>query len=135
VKGENPIRACVLEVFGDTPGIDLSRHLAYVAVVSDLRLLDLRGPAAWDAGAVPQLAQTEFPHTSQQWSRFFYETVAVYGEIDGLIYTGAISGTNSVALYERASSKLGPGVSAPLDRYPLYDEILAIRDETGLNIL
>jgi hypothetical protein len=131
------IRACVLEVFGDTPGIDLSRHLAHVDVRAELRLLDLRGAAAWDAGVAPQVTATDFPSLSQAWSRYFYDNVAVYDEIDGLIYHGAICGTDSVALYERAAPKLGCTSPAdyPLNQQPLFDEILRISRDTGLPLL
>ncbi len=127
----------MLEVFGDSPGIDLTRYLAHVDVNADLRLLDLRGAAAWDAGVAPQLTATDFPHLSQAWSRYFYNTVAAYGEIDGLIYLGALCGTDSVALYERAAPKIGctPPAGVPLDQQPLLDEILRIARDSGLPLL
>jgi hypothetical protein len=131
------IRACVLEVFGDSPGIDVSRHLAHVDVKAELRLLDLRGKAAWDAGVAPQVTATDFPSLSQAWSRYFYDNVGLYEEIDGLMYHGAISGTDSVALYERAAPKLGCTLPAdfPLNQQPLLDEILRIAHDNGLKLL
>lgn len=127
----------MLEVFGDRPGIDLSRHLGHVDVRADLHLLDLRGAAAWDAGVAPQLTATDFPHSSQEWSRYFYDTQGTYGAIDGLIYLGALCGTDSVALYERAAPKLGctPPADFPLDQQPLFDEILRIARDSGLALL
>lgn len=135
VPGEEPLRACVWEAFGDSPGIDLSRHLGYILVTAQLELLDLRGPAALDAGTVPQVCQTEYPHVSQAWSRYFYDNAAIYGAVDGLIWQGALSGTTSVLLYERAIPKIGSSDSFPIGEQPLLDEILRIRRGTGLKLL
>lgn len=136
-KGPDAIRACLMEVFGDSPGIDLGWHLGRIEIRRDLRLLDLRGKAAWGAGTPPQVSATDFPRLSQAWSRYFYEQTNDYGLLDGLIYQGALSGTDSIALYERAASGIGCSSPCdfPLDQPPLLDEVLRIAHETGLRLL
>ncbi len=101
------LSSCLVEVFGDTRVIEIKGQLvAYVNVNRDLKLLDLRGKGAMKAGSVAALASIPDRNSSQMWSRYFYETVEIYGEIDGIFYYNAHNNEEAIALYERAKDGL-----------------------------
>lgn len=101
------------------------KHVAYVSIVRDLRVLDLRGVGgdngAVRAGCVAALTTNADHRPSQEWSRYFYEHPEIYSEIDGLIYNNAHNHDNAVALYERGRDGL---LCAPTDLIRLDDPYL-----------
>lgn len=104
------LSSCLVECFGDTGLIETKgKQVASVEVIRSLRLLDLRGSGAMKAGSVAALAKVSDRLLSQQWSRFFYEEVDLYGKIDGLIFYNAHNDEEAIALYERARN----GLSCP----------------------
>jgi len=109
----------LVEIFGDTGVVDLgSHHVASPILRRDLRLLDLRGSGAMRAGTKAAIAKVSDRGLSQAWSRHFYETPEVYGEVDGLIYLNAHNDEEAVALYERADDAL----DCPLERVMRLDD-------------
>lgn len=101
------LSGCLVEVFGDTGVVDLHRHqVASPILRRDLRLLDLRGSGAMRAGTKAAITKVPDRSLSQAWSRHFYETSEVYGEVDGLIYPNAHNDEEAIALYERAHDAL-----------------------------
>lgn len=113
------LSGCLVECFGDVGLIDMTgKQVADVEVVRPLRLLDLRGPGAMRAGSVAALAKIPDRPLSQEWSRFFYERIDLYGNIDGLIYFNAHNDEEAIALYERAKD----GLSCP------PSEVMALSD-------
>ena len=113
------LSSCLVECFGDAGIIEIKgQQVASVEVIRPLRLLDLRGSGAMRAGSVAALAKVSDRRLSQEWSRFFYERVDLYGKLDGLIFYNAHNDEEAIALYERASS----GLSCP------DAEIMALND-------
>jgi hypothetical protein len=82
-----------------------TKRLARVRSARDLLLLDLRGPAAMRAGTVAAISAADHS-LSQRWSRYFWESQEIYGELDGLLYFSAHNGQPAVALYERSRDAL-----------------------------
>ncbi len=72
----------------------------------ELKLLDLRGGGAMRAGTVSALAKVRDRALTQRWSRYFYEGVEAYGEVDGFVYANAHNDEEAVLLYERAADAL-----------------------------
>jgi hypothetical protein len=58
------------------------------------------------AGTVSAVSGTTLRKISQAWGRYFYENPQLYGQVDGLIFSGAHNAEDAIALYERAESKL-----------------------------
>jgi hypothetical protein len=100
------LSSCVVEVFGDTGLVAFADLMVAVPTVTRaLRLLDLRDNGAMCAGTVAAVAKCEH-RLSQPWSRYFYETEADFGVLDGLIYRNAHNDEPAVVLYERARAGL-----------------------------
>lgn len=96
-----------MEIFGDTVVVDLGRHrVASPILRRDLRLLDLRNNGAMRAGTKAAIAKVSERRLSQAWSRHFYKTPEIYGEVDGVIYLNAHNDEDAIAFYERASGAL-----------------------------
>ena len=126
------------ECFGAERRVDTSRILGRVQVRRGevLRLLDLTGSHATDAGTIKQLTNTPNPADSQEWSRYFYDHPENYEEIDGLLFESAWCGGLNVALYERTLPKLeavGIG-SLALSHSRLYAEVVKITAKRGWSI-
>jgi hypothetical protein len=101
------LSGCLVEVFGDDGSITVAeRRVAKPDVIRDLRLLDLRGVGAMRAGSVAALAKVADRSLSQAWSRYFYESIALFGLIDGIIYANAHNDEDAVVLVERAADAL-----------------------------
>lgn len=132
------LEVCMWECFAAERRVDTSRLLGRVQVRAGeaLRLLDLTGSHATDAGTIKQLANTPSPADSQEWSRYFYEHPQVYEEIDGLLFESAWCGGLNVALYERCRAKLDPvGIgSLALSNSALYGEVVTIAAKRGWSI-
>jgi hypothetical protein len=125
----------LVEIFGDTGVVDLgSHHVASAILRRDLRLLDLRGSGAMRAGTRAAIAKVSDRGLSQAWSRHFYETPEVYGEVDGLIYLNAHNDEEAVALYERAGDALDcpPERVMRLDDEALRAAVLEAADDNDL---
>jgi hypothetical protein len=97
------LRGCIIEVFGDTGVIEPALYrVAIVRPTRQLKLLQLKGTAAWQAGTVAAITKDSSRGKSQEWSRFFYKDPR-YGSIDGISYGNAHNDEQAYALYERAS--------------------------------
>ncbi len=129
------LSGCLVEVFGDTGVIDLDRHqVASPILRRDLRLLDLRHNGAMRAGTKAAITKVSERKLSQAWSRHFYETPEVYGEVDGVIYLNAHNDEDAIALYERASDALEcpPERIMKLDDEALRAAVLEAADDNDL---
>ncbi|MEM6611851.1 MAG: hypothetical protein AAF652_06265 [Cyanobacteria bacterium P01_C01_bin.72] len=105
----------MVEIFGDTRVIDVQNyHLATITLTQPLKLLNLIGDAAMQAGTLNSVSQISvakpcrqaYRDISQAWGKYFYETTSVYGKVDGLIFGNAHNNEQSIALYERAKPQL-----------------------------
>ncbi len=129
------LSGCLVEVFGDTGVVDLGNHqVASPILRRDLRLLDLRRKGAMRAGTKAAIAKVSDRDLSQAWSRHFYETAKIYGDVDGLIYLNAHNDEEATALYERASDALEcpPQRVMRLDDEALRPAVLEAADDNNL---
>jgi len=128
VDASNGLSSCIVEIFGDTGVVDVENwHIATPVVQRDLRLLDLRGKAAMNAGTVAAIAACDH-HLSQPWSCYFYENPATYTHIDGILYPNAHNHEVALALYERVKDDLTcpPDSVIPLNHPDLRPTLLHI---------
>ena len=79
------------------------QQIAFVTLKQSLKLLDLRESGAWDAGSVMAMTSDGRRKLTQAWSRYFYENLDLYGNIEGLIFNNAHDGQMAIALYEPSS--------------------------------
>jgi RES domain len=97
------LSCALVEVFGDGGVIERAQwQLALSTLRDPLQLVDLRGAAAMRAGAVAAIGALECRSLTQAWSRYIYDNSAIYGNVHGLIYSGAHNGEDAIVLYERA---------------------------------
>ena len=124
----------VVEVFGEDRVIERgSFRAAYSRLLQPLSLLDLRGDAAIRAGTLHALGQIEATSKTQAWSRYFYETPATYGLVDGLIYANSHNGEDAILLYERAAHVIASAKQTVrlLANPGMELQLLRIADATG----
>jgi hypothetical protein len=129
------LSGCLVEIFGDTGVIDPGGfRVASPILHRDLHLLDLRYNGAMRAGTKAAIAKVSDRGLSQQWSRYFYETPEVYGEMDGLIYLNAHNDGDAIALYERSYDALDcpPDRVLCLDDRALRPAVLEAADDNDL---
>ncbi len=129
------LSGCLVEIFGDTGVVDLHRyHVASPTLQRDLRLLDLRHNGAMRAGTKAAIAKVTDRSLSQAWSRHFYETPEVYGNLDGVIYLNAHNDEDAIALYERTYDALEcpPERVVRLDDEALRAAVLETADDNDL---
>jgi hypothetical protein len=129
------LSGCLVEIFGDTGVVDLHRHrVASPILRRDLHLLDLRRNGAMRAGTKAAIAKVPDRSVSQAWSRHFYGTPQVYGEVDGVVYLNAHNDEDAIALYERASDALEcpPERTMGLDDEALRTAVLEAADDNDL---
>jgi hypothetical protein len=120
--GAAKFSSCIVEVFGDAGIIEPgTKCVAHLHLTRDLLLLDLRGSGAMQAGTVSAIAKDADRCLTQSWSKYFYEHVDIYGNIDGLIYANAHNDEDSIALYERATKAI---LCKRRDVMPLKHDIL-----------
>lgn len=101
------LASCLAEVFGDGGYVEPEGYfIARPLLGRPLHLLDLRYEGAMGAGVNSTISKTEDALLSQAWSRFFYERVDLYGEVDGLLYLNAHNDREALALYERCRDAL-----------------------------
>ncbi len=129
IPGDDPERSvyyaartlsgCLVEIFGDAGVVDMNRyHVASPILRRGLYLLDLRRNGAMRAGTKAAITKVSDRGLSQTWSRHFYETTEVYGDVDGLVYLNAHNDEEAIALYERTSDAL----ECPPDRVMQLDD-------------
>lgn len=101
------LSGCLVEYFGDTGVIEIKDQcIGSINIIRPLKLLNIRGSGAMNAGSVSALAKTADRALSQQWSRYFYEYENIYSRIDGIIYYNAHNDEEAIALYERGQDGL-----------------------------
>ena len=93
--------------------------LASLVVARDVRLLDLTGTFALQAGASMKLVSGPWSW-SQNWSRAFYEC---YPDIEGIYYPSSLTNAPAMAIYERVLSS-SPFPDAPSLHRALADALL-----------
>jgi hypothetical protein len=136
---ESAFETCLRECFQSLRRVDPNAHLARVRIVEGdtLRVLSLVDGGAIRAGSIAQMAWCGDARKSQAWSRWFYETPGVFGEVDGLLYRSMYNGALNVALYERASAALEPHPaheSLRLDHPALYPAVVAFAVPKGWSV-
>lgn len=132
------LSCCIVEVFGDTKILDLEPYVvARVTLKRPLHLLDLHGSGSMRAGTVSAVCQTETRSISQQWSRYFFDSVDIYGQIDGIYYPNAHNSESSIALYERGEDALACGDAdiLPLNDPDLRTYLERVALDNGMSIL
>ena len=92
-----------------------------------IKLLDLRGQGAWNAGLNTTIASSDRRKITQEWGKHFYDYLEDYGNIEGIVFSSAKNSENTLALYERAENKIA---SAKISTQSLKDS--AIRKEIFL---
>ncbi|MGH2412245.1 MAG: RES family NAD+ phosphorylase [Microcystaceae cyanobacterium] len=101
------LSCCLVEVFGDGDVIEVNQQqVACLTLTDSLKLLDLRGAAAMQAGTVAAISAIAQRSISQAWGRYFYEHPQLYQEVDGLIFNNAHNAEEAIALYERAKRQI-----------------------------
>ncbi|MDJ0901665.1 MAG: RES domain-containing protein [Xenococcus sp. MO_188.B8] len=131
------LSCCIAEYFGDGEIINVANvKLAVIYLSKDLKLLDLRGKAAMAAGTVAAISGITQRKITQSWGKYFYEHPELYGEVDGLIFSGAHNGENVIALYERSESVIHSSKVKLLDMASdaLRSPIFRIAKEQGLDV-
>jgi hypothetical protein len=92
------------EVFGETGEALLcpSYRVALLRPTKQLTLFDLRAPgSALSIGAIPALADGEYPRTqTQAWARAIYDDDPLGVHADGVLYRSAYNGGDAVALWD-----------------------------------
>lgn len=129
------LSCCLVEVFGDTWVVEEGdRCVAQPALLRDLVLLDLRGPAAMRAGIAAAVAKVIDRDLTQAWARFFHERADLYGHVDGLAFHGAYNDEVAYVLFERADDALDcpPAWLSRLDDPRWVDAITEAVIENGL---
>jgi hypothetical protein len=128
----------VVEVFGDDRVIERGTFRAVYSTLGEpLNLLDLRRDAAIRAGVFHAIGQIEDTAKTQAWARYFYETTATYGTVDGLLYANAHNGEDAVLLYERGAHAIASAKQRIrlLANPELELELLRIADATGFVLI
>lgn len=97
-----------------------------------LKLLDLRGEGAWQAGVNAAICASPLPAEPQQWARYFYKT---YSEVDGLVYSNAHNAAVAYALFERADGALNVENDLPLADPRLRLRLLAAAAALNLALI
>ena len=119
------LSCCLVEIFGDENLITIEQHqLATIKLNQSLKLLDLRGQGAWNAGLNTTIASSDRRKTTQEWGKHFYDYPEDYGNIEGVVFSSAKNSEDAFALYERAENKIA---SAKISTQSLKDG--AIRKE------
>jgi len=125
------LEGCLVEVFGDDGLISTrGRRLGSLLLRRSLKLLDLRGQGAWQAGANAAICSSSSPADTQAWARHFYES---YADLDGLVYSNAHNGAVAYALFERADGALTVENDLPLAEPWLRLRLLAAIESLNLD--
>jgi hypothetical protein len=88
------------------------------------------------AGKVTAISAITQKEITQAWGRYFYEHLELYDRVDGLIFSGAHNGEDTIALYERAEAIISSSKVKEIDlkSETLRSTILKIADEHGLEV-
>lgn len=132
------LSCCLVEIFGDGDVIELRQQkIAFLTLPRDLKLLELRGSGAMGAGTVSAISAITQRDISQAWGKYFYDNSQLYGEVDGLIFSGAHNAEDAIMLYERAKSIVQWAKVEVLDlNHPdLIELILEIAEIHGLLVV
>lgn len=122
------------EAFGDRWVVQTDdAWLAVLRLTSDLHLLDLRGKGAIHAGSVYAVTTDGDRAITQDWGRYWYEHPD-FGSLDGLIYPGAHTGQDAIAVWERAAGKYRVRLDAPLDDSAVYAEVIVAADHLDMPV-
>lgn len=101
------LSCCLVEVFGDDGIIDIeAQELATITLNQNLKLLDLRGDGAWNAGTVSAITNDGTRVLTQAWGCYFYENTQIYGQIGGIIFNNAHNSEEAIALFERVKNQI-----------------------------
>ncbi|MGV2831555.1 RES family NAD+ phosphorylase [Myxosarcina sp. GI1(2024)] len=101
------LSCCLVEIFGDGGVIAIEpQQIAFLTLTNNIKLLDIRGSGAMEAGTVAAISSITQRDISQAWGKYFYEHPELYDEIEGLIFSGAHNGEDAIMLYERAKVKI-----------------------------
>jgi hypothetical protein len=131
------LSCCLIEVFGDEGSINIKQQkIAHITLTQSLKLLDLRGAGAWDAGSVVAMATDGKRRLTQAWSRYFYKNLELYGQIDGLMFNNAHNGESAISLYERAEPQIvsAKTIVQDLNDPALRNKLLVIANRLNLLI-
>ena len=126
---------CLIEVFGDHEVIKINRQqIAYITLKQSLKLLDLRGSGAWNAGGTAAMAVDSRRRLTQAWSRYFYQEKDLYGDIEGIIFNNAHDSQAALALYERAANQLSSASISilNLNEPAMRESILKVSNQLNL---
>lgn len=128
------LECCVVECFGDDFVVDLTgARLAVLELQQPLRVLDLRGQAAIQAGTLAAINQDGGRQASQDWARYWYEHRDL-GDVEGLIFAGAHNGEVAWAVSERAHRKFAIVVDCDAADDDVRAEILVIANDLGMHV-
>jgi hypothetical protein len=126
--------ACIVEVFGDDREIRLTPYMAaIVRVLRELKLLDL-DDGAMTNGTYAALSSDRSRRLTQAWGKYFYETEALYGRVDGLYYRSAHNAGLCVALYERSFGAIDSVSTVPLGAPSLAFEVADAQRRYGMTL-
>ncbi len=126
---------CILECFGDDYLIDpTGAWLTVLETIGDLRVLDIRGPAAVNAGTLAAINQDGDREVTQDWARWWYEHQKL-GVTEGLLFSGAHNDEDALAVFERASGRFTPVFDQPLDAPEVLAELIVVADQLELPAL
>jgi RES domain len=131
------LSCCLVEVFGDQGSINIKQQkIAHITLTQSLKLLDLRGSGAWDAGSVVAMATDGKRRLTQAWGRYFYKHPELYSQIDGLMFNNAHNGESAISLYERAEPQIvsAKTVVQDLNDPALRNKLLVIANRLNLLI-
>jgi RES domain len=131
------LSCCLVEVFGDQGSINIKQQkIAHITLTQSLKLLDLRGSGAWDAGSVVAMATDGKRRLTQAWGCYFYEHPELYSQIDGLMFNNAHNGESAISLYERAEPQIvsAKTVVQDLNDPALRNKLLVIANRLNLLI-
>ena len=80
------LSCCLVEIFGDEDLITIEQHeLATIKLNRSIKLLDLRGQQAWNAGLNMSIAGSERRKLTQEWGKFFYDKPDLYSSIEAFV--------------------------------------------------
>lgn len=132
------ISSCLIQIFSSIRVIkedDLSRfNVAWVKVNRQLKLLDLRYLGALRAGTFSAISAVTDMSLTQEWSRYFYSKEDLYSRIDGIIYSSAYDGGDTLVLYERAEGSLEIEQDIPLNHPIVWSKISSIYNNWGISV-
>ncbi len=137
--GAPSLECCIAEVYDELGAVFLDDLLLLPEIRRPLTLLDVRGVAASAAGAPADISDYPLRPPTQEWSRYFYENLDLYREVDGLLYTARHSGMDAYALYERCEGAIhSPGVAPyayPLSHERVREQVVDIAARRNLAVM